>query len=93
MYKSCDFLITHKLGLNEYEVKRECLNPLDLCTLSDNSIENDAQMIADLLSGGGSFYGDPYWDISGKSLLSGLVAQEMSYSQKKGVKSIDMEDL
>ena len=56
------------------------LNPLDLCQLTETSIENDSQMIANLVSGPGSLGDDPFWDISARKLISGLVAQEMMSS-------------
>lgn len=64
--------------LLQNEVTRMSLNPLELCQLSNSSIHNDAQMIADLLAGNGSFSGDPYWDISARNVLSGLIVHEMS---------------
>ncbi len=69
--------------LEFYGVQRGRLNPLDLCQLSGASITNDAQMIANLLSGDGSLNTDPYWDINGKKLLSGLIAHEMDMSQRE----------
>lgn len=70
-----------KIFLENIGVKRMGLNPLDLCTLSNNSLQNDAQMLADLLAGNGAFMGsDPYWDISARNLISGLIAHEMDRS-------------
>lgn len=63
--------------LDANQVSRGRLNPLDLCTLSGGSITSDAQMIAELLSGDGSAKDNPFWDNSGRKLLSGLIAHEM----------------
>jgi type IV secretion system protein VirD4 len=59
------------------------LNPLDLCHLSETGIENDSQMIANLVSGSGSLGDDPFWDISARKVISGLVAQEMDASKRE----------
>lgn len=71
-------------ALNAANVRRESLNPLDLCRLTGASIENDSQMIADLLSGDGSVGDNPFWDISARKLLSGLIAHEMESSRREG---------
>jgi len=75
--------------LERFEVTRGRLNPLDLALISKESVHNDAQMIAELLSGGGSFSKEPYWDIAAKKLLSGLIAHEMrSHERQAGEASL-----
>jgi type IV secretion system protein VirD4 len=62
--------------LAEYGVERGYLNPLDICSLSGTSIENDAQMLAGSLAIRG-FGENPFWDLQGIKLLAGIVAIEM----------------
>jgi type IV secretion system protein VirD4 len=69
--------------IESHGLVRDRLNPLDLGLMPGASIENDAQMIADLLSGGGTFSTDPFWDICARKLLSGLVAHEMDVSLRE----------
>ena len=69
--------------IRRHGLARDRLNPLDLGLMPGASIENDAQMIADLLSGGGSIASDPFWDICARKLLSGLVAHEMNVSLRE----------
>src|SRR5207302_431934 len=49
-------------------------NPFDLFRLDGSTAESDAEMLAELLAGTECFSDDPYWDISGKALNSGLIA-------------------
>lgn len=53
--------------------KSDCLNPLDIFDLSNADVETDAQMIAELLSGDSFSAREPFWDISGRGLYSGLI--------------------
>ena len=69
--------------LEKYQVKREKLNPLDLCLVSNTALENDVQMIANMLAGSESLGDDPFWDISAKKLISGLLAHEIDMSKKE----------
>jgi type IV secretion system protein VirD4 len=69
------------LHLKRNAVERDRLNPLDLCKLSGNTLENDAEMLASLLSADGSLGSDPFWDISARRLIAGLIAHEMQRSQ------------
>jgi type IV secretion system protein VirD4 len=71
--------------LSEYKVQRARLNPLDLGMLSGTTLENDAEMIADLLGDKGSLGSEPFWDLSAKLLIAGLIAHEMQQSRDTGV--------
>jgi type IV secretion system protein VirD4 len=70
--------------LDNLSLKRERLNPLDLYLLADSAIDNDSQMLAQILAGGGVSSGDPFWDISGTRLLAGAIAAEMSVAIEEG---------
>lgn len=62
--------------LNPFDVltnETDSLNPLDLLQLKGADIETDAQMLASMLSSENSGVKDPFWDIHGCSILSGLI--------------------
>lgn len=69
--------------LERCEVHRGSLNPLDLCFVSNTSLENDSQMIANLLAGVSSLGDEPFWDISAKKLISGLIAHEIDLAKRE----------
>ncbi len=50
------------------------LNPLDIFKLPNADIECDAQTVAEWLSLGNKGVKDPFWDLSGAGLHSGLIA-------------------
>lgn len=52
----------------------DSLNPLDLFTLPGADLESDAQMLATLLAAGNRGVKDPFWDLGGCGLHSGLIA-------------------
>ena len=68
--------------LGAHSVRRDSLNPMDLCRMSGHSLENDSQMISKLLAGTGGVSDDPFWDTSGQQLLSGIIAHEMDQANK-----------
>ena len=49
------------------------INPLDILTLDGADVETDAQMLAQLLSSGKSSTREPFWDLSSRGLISGLI--------------------
>ncbi len=62
--------------LNPFDVltdKTDSLNPLDLLQLKGADIETDAQMLASMLSSENRGVKDPFWDIHGCSIISGLI--------------------
>lgn len=69
-------MLADKLGAIRNRVARGGLNPLHLGSMANTNVENDAQMIAQSLSGGPS-HAEPFWDISALKLLSGIICMEM----------------
>lgn len=67
--------------LSHYNIKRSRLNPLSLSMLSDTSVDNDAQMIAEMFADGGGNSKEPFWDLCAKQLLSGILAHEMNVAR------------
>ena len=51
----------------------DVLNPLDLFSLAGADIDSDAQMLANLLSVGNRGVKDPFWDLNGCGLHSGVI--------------------
>lgn len=58
----------------EINSESDGLNPLDIFKLPNADIECDAQTIAEWLSLGNKGVKDPFWDLSGVGLHSGLIA-------------------
>ncbi len=50
------------------------LNPLDVLARPGIELESEAQALAMMLSGQGKSLSEPFWDIWGRSLLSGVIA-------------------
>jgi type IV secretion system protein VirD4 len=50
------------------------LNPLDILSLPRASVDEDAEMLATLLSAGHAFDRDPYWSDTGIGITAGLIA-------------------
>lgn len=50
------------------------LNPLDVLARPEIELESESQALAHMLSGGGTSLKEPFWDIWGRSLLSGVIA-------------------
>lgn len=50
------------------------LNPLDVLLRPEIELESESQTLAMMLSGGGVTLKEPFWDIWGRSLLSGVIA-------------------
>ena len=67
--------------IERHSLQRDSLNPLDLCLLKGSNVDNDAQMIANLLSDEGSAGDNPFWDITARKLLSGIIAHQMNVAQ------------
>jgi type IV secretion system protein VirD4 len=55
------------------DFKSDHLNPLDIFELKNADLETDAQMLAELLSTGNQGTKEPFWDLSARGLLSGLI--------------------
>jgi type IV secretion system protein VirD4 len=72
--------------LKKFDVTRNCLNPFDLGMLNDRGSEEDSQMIANMLSGEGTLGNDPFWDLSARRLISGIIAHELDKSKKENRK-------
>lgn len=51
----------------------DSLNPLDLFTLKGADLDSDAQSLAHLLSTGNRGVKDPFWDLNGSGLHSGII--------------------
>lgn len=71
--------------LNPFQIlcdETDSLNPLDLLQLPGADIESDAQMLASMLSSEGGFSKDPFWDISGSAILSGIIAHLASWDDE-----------
>ncbi len=54
--------------------KSDGLNPFDIFDLENVDLESDSQMLAELLATGESGLKEPFWDINGRALQSGLIA-------------------
>lgn len=52
----------------------DALNPLDLFHLEGAHLECDAQAMADMLAVGNVSAREPFWDLSSRALISGLIA-------------------
>lgn len=63
--------------LEKFNVERQSLNPFDLSILNKGSVENDSQMISNLLAGQGVLGDDPFWDLSARKIISGIIAHEI----------------
>ncbi len=50
------------------------LNPLDILTLPGSDTEGDAQALASLIASGATGLREPFWDVNGSGLSSGLIA-------------------
>ncbi len=50
------------------------LNPLDVLTPESMDFEGECQALAHMLSGGASSLKEPFWDIWGRAVLSGVIA-------------------
>lgn len=64
------------IRLDPFEVigpSRDALNFFDLFSLPNADLETDAQMISSILSDGNTLSKDPFWDISGRGLVTGLI--------------------
>lgn len=69
--------------LAHHGIQRASLNPLDLALLGGSGLDDDAQMIASLLAGETASLEDPFWDVSAKRLLSGLIYHEMDMARRE----------
>ena len=64
------------IRLDPFEVigpTQDALNFFDLFSLPNADLETDAQMISSILSDGNALTKDPFWDISGRGLVTGLI--------------------
>ena len=61
--------------------KSDSLNPLDIFRLPRSIMECDAEMLASLLSHGHEFTREPYWDDTGRAIITGLIAHIASTEQ------------
>lgn len=52
----------------------DSLNPLDIFQLTGADLESDAQALAEMLSSGSFSNKEPFWDIYGRALHSGVIA-------------------
>lgn len=52
----------------------DAINPFDIFGLAWSNLESDAQMFAELLSVGNVGTHEPFWDLSSRGLLSGIIA-------------------
>jgi type IV secretion system protein VirD4 len=62
----------------------DCLNPLDLFHLPRSIMECDAEMLSSLLSVGHEFSREPYWDDTGRAILSALIAHVAATNEAGG---------
>lgn len=71
----------HVVKLDPFGVVDEttdAFNPLDIFNLQNVDIETDAQMLAELISSGITGFKEPFWDVSGSALQSGVIAHVAS---------------
>ncbi len=54
------------------------LNPFDIFALATADLETDAQLLASWLADGNRFTNEPFWDLQGSGLHSGLIAHVAS---------------
>ncbi|HQX50364.1 MAG TPA: type IV secretory system conjugative DNA transfer family protein [Planctomycetaceae bacterium] len=62
--------------LDPFEVigpSSDALNFFDLFSLPNADLETDAQMIASIISDGNSVAKDPFWDLSARGLIAGVI--------------------
>ncbi|VTS00744.1 type IV secretory system conjugative DNA transfer family protein [Tuwongella immobilis] len=56
----------------------EGLNPLDLLSLPESDADSDSETLAELVTGGINLLSrDPFWDLSAKGMLTGLIGWVM----------------
>ncbi len=60
----------------------DCINPIDLFHLPGCDMECEAQSLADLLARGIRGTKEPFWDLNGVGLCSGLLASAASHPDK-----------
>ncbi len=63
--------------------KSDSFNPLDIFNLQNVDLESDAQMLAELLSTGITGFKEPFWDVSGGALQSGVIAHVASMPEEQ----------
>ncbi len=61
----------------------DSFNPLDIFNLQNVDLESDAQMLAELLSRGVTGFKEPFWDVSGSALQSGVIAHVATMEEEK----------
>jgi len=58
-------------------VQRGRLDPLDLWKVSTTDTTNDAQMLAEILGGEATNSQNPFWDLQGRKIISGVIAHRL----------------
>ncbi len=61
----------------------DSLNFFDLFSLPGSDLETDAQMLSTIISDGAVLSRDPFWDVSGRGLVTGLIVFLAKHREKK----------
>lgn len=76
----------HVLKLDPFGVvddgPTDAINPFDIFALPSANLESEAQMFADLLSVGNVSAQEPFWDLSSRGLLSGVIAYVAAHKRR-----------
>lgn len=69
--------------LTEFEVNRDTINPLKLINTSDETSQDSAITLAEIIAEA-ALGKDPYWDLEAKKLLSGIIEYVINKNSNQG---------